>query len=213
VAIGSVEPLKKLHARWGDRVHFVTVLVRQAHPGPEEPPYRSFGDKLRDAVAFRQSEGIPWSVLADDVQGTVHQVYGAFADPAYLIDRDGRVAFVNVVTSAPVLHEAIAALLARGGRGVVRGGLDRRLHLGPALTDGWRALRRGLPQSFTDLMLAAPGVPIVFWLGHQMRPLLAPLTLRAEPLPAPVKAGLVLGAVGAAALGAWWLASRPVSPD
>ena len=32
-----VEPLKRLHARWGDRVHFVDVLVRQAHPGPSEP--------------------------------------------------------------------------------------------------------------------------------------------------------------------------------
>jgi hypothetical protein len=47
--------------------------------------------------------------------------------------------------------------------------------------------------------------PILFWFGHQFRPLLAPLTLRAEPLPIGVNAALL---VGAAALGVLWL-TRP----
>lgn len=137
-------------------------------------------------------------MLVDDLRGTAHQVYGGLADPTYLIDADGRVAYYQLWTGAPSLHRALEALLAQGGRGVVRGGLERRPHLGPSLTDGWRAIARGLPQSFTDLMVSAPGVPVALWLGEKVGPALRPLTLRARPLPAPVRAALAIGALGLA---------------
>ncbi|MBX6342910.1 MAG: hypothetical protein IRY97_10665 [Thermomicrobiaceae bacterium] len=191
MTVGSVEPLKRLHARYGERVQFVDVLVRQAHPGPAEPPYQTMEQKLEDARRYRREEGIPWPVVADDVEGTVHQGYGGLADPSYLIGADGRVAFYDVVTYAPTLDRAIRDLLGRGGSGVVAGGVDRVPHLLPALTGGWPGLARGLPQSVTDLMLAAPGAPLALWLGYQLRPLLAPLTLRDRPLPWGVRAALL----------------------
>lgn len=186
--------MKKLYDEWGDRIQFVDVVTRQAHPGPAVSPYRTDEEKQSDARRYQREEGISWPVLVDDVPGTTHQVYGGLADPTYLIDSEGRVAFYNMWTHAPTLYEAIAALLAQGGQGVVLGGIARWPSMGAALTDGWRGLRRGLPQSFNDLMLAAPGSPILPWLGYQLRPLLAPLTLRAKPLPASVKIGLALGA-------------------
>lgn len=178
------------------------MVIRQAHPGPKARPYESFDDKLNDAVAYVLEERIPWPVAVDDLEGTVHQVYGGLSDPSYLIDADGNVAFYNMWTSAPVLHRAIEELLERGGRGVVAGGLDRRPHMMAAMTDGWRALRRGLPQSAVDMMVAAPGSPIGLWLGDKLKPVLRPLTLRARPLSrgwglllaAGAAAGLVLGA-------------------
>jgi hypothetical protein len=48
--------------------------------------------------------------------------------------------------------------------------------------------------------LAAPTSATLMWLGHQLRPLLAPLTLRAKPLPVPVKIGLGIFCLGALAL-------------
>lgn len=198
-----MEPLKKLHARWGGYVQFVDVVVRQAHPGPGERPYQHPEDKLRDAQRYQGEEGIPWPVVVDDLPGTVHQAYGSLADPTYLIDADGRVAFYNMWTYAPVLHEAISALREQGGHGVVLGeGIDRIMHLGPALTDGWKGLRRGLPQTYWDMETAAPGSGALTWLGYQLRPLLAPLTLRAEPLPSSVKLGLAVGAIALAVFAA-----------
>jgi hypothetical protein len=194
VTIGSVEPMKRLHARWGAQVHFVDVLIRQAHPGPGVLPYHSFEQKWHDAQRYQREEGIPWTVLVDDLEGTTHQVYGGLADPTYLIDVDGRVAFYNMWTHVPTLHRAIAALFRQGGRSVVLRGTDNQLHLLPSMTDGWRGLRRGLPQSFIDLETSAPPLASGLWLGHQLRRLLAPLTLRAEPLPAPVRVGLTFGA-------------------
>ena len=196
--------MKGLHARWGNQVQFVDVIVRQAHPGPHVPRHHHFDEKMQDAQAYQRIEGIPWPVLVDDLAGTVHQVYGSLADPSYLIDSHGRVAFYNMWTNAPSLYQAIAALLAQGGHGVVNGGWDRHPHVGAAMTDGWRGLQRGLPQSFFDMELATPGSASGAWLGHQLRPVLAPLTLRSEPLPEPVRIVLTLGV----ALGALYLIQR-----
>ncbi len=189
-----------MHARWGDDVQFIEVLIRQAHPGPDTPPYRTFEEKLADGRRYKDVEGLPWPLLVDDLEGTVHQAYGGLADPTYLIDVDGRVAFYDTWTHAPTLHRAIETLLRQGGRGVVGKGTDRVPHVLPAMTDGWRGIRRGLPQSFTDLEAAAPGMGTGLWLGHKARPLLAPLTLRARPLPLAVRLAL--------AFAAGWLAGR-----
>jgi hypothetical protein len=174
-------------------VHFVDILIRQAHPGPDVPPYGSFEQKWHDAWRYQQEESIPWTVLIDDLEGTTHQAYGGLADPAYLIDAQGCVAFYNMWTHVPTLHRAIVALLGQGGRGVVRRAIDSSPHLLPSIIDGWRGLRRGWPQSFIDLETAAPTLASGTWLGHRLRPLLAPLALRAKPLPGPVRLTLACG--------------------
>ena len=144
-----------------------------------------------------------YTVLVDDLTGTVHQVYGGLADSTYLIDADGRISFYNMWTHAPTLHEAIEELFAQGGRGTVKGGTDRISHLLATIADGWRGLRRGFPQSAVELKLAAPGMASGPFLGYQIRPLLAPIALRATPLPPAAKLGLAVGGIAA---------QRPSSP-
>lgn len=200
--------MKELYERWSPRVQFVDVLVRQAHPGPGVPPYASDLQKLEDAVAYKRDEGVPWTVLADDLDGSIHRQYGGLADPTYLIDRDGRVAFYNMWTHVPTLHRAIEGLFVQGGRGVVLGGTDRRPHLLAGIAGGWRALERGLPQSYTDLEAAAPGSATALWLGAKARPLLAPIALRSEPLPTGMRVALTAGAVALALVAARTIA-RP----
>ena len=46
-------PLKALHARYGDRVHFLDIMVRQAHPGERRPAYTAHAQKLADAREFQ----------------------------------------------------------------------------------------------------------------------------------------------------------------
>ena len=198
MAIGSVEPLKRLHARWGDRVHFLDVVVRQAHPGPSEPAYASDGHKMADAERYQRSEQIPWPVVVDDLEGTVHRTYGGLANPSYLIGTDGRVSFYAPVTGAPRLHRALEELMAGGGRGVVSGRIDLVPHLLTTFTEGWRALERGRPQSTDDLSRALPGSVALLLLGRAVRPVLAPLALRARPVPDRTRA-MLLG-VGASGL-------------
>jgi hypothetical protein len=157
---------------------------------------------MSDGEKFKREENVPYPVIVDDLEGTTHQVYGGLADPTYLIDSDGRVSFYNMWTHAPTLHEAIKELLDQNGRGVIKGGTDRVPHLLSTIADGWKGLRRGFPQSAVELELSAPGMASGPWLGYQLRPLLAPVALRGEPLPTAAKIGLAFGAVALLALGA-----------
>ncbi len=175
------------------------VLVRQAHPGPSEPAYASEGQKMADAERYQRTEHIPWPVVVDDVEGTVHRTYGGLSNPSYLIGTDGRVSFYAPVTGAPRLHRALEELVAGGGRGVVSGGIDLVPHLLTTFIEGWRAVERGRPQSTDDLSRALPGGVSLLLAGRAVRPVLAPLVLRARPLPSRTRAAL-LGVVAIALL-------------
>ncbi len=190
---GSVEPLKKLHQEWGDRVQFVDLLTRQAHPGPGVEAYSEITQKEIDAERYRDDEGIPWPIVVDDLIGRVHHVYGGMADPTYIIDADGRVAFYLHWTNAPTLHRALEALTTQGGRGVVLGGMDRIPHVGAAFTDGWKGLARGFPTSVIDMDTAFPLSGTGTFLGHLLKPVLAPVTLKSRPWPSGVRIAAVSG--------------------
>ena len=87
-------------------------------------------------------------------------------------------------THPPTLHRAIEELLARGDEnGPVAGGIDRKPHVATAIAAGWHALPRGGKHAVIDLELAAPSGSLVLYFGHLTRPVLAPLALRATPLP------------------------------
>ncbi|HWR53481.1 MAG TPA: hypothetical protein VN428_20405 [Bryobacteraceae bacterium] len=176
------------------------MLTRQAHPGPSVEPYDSLGRKLEDGLRHQRENGVPYPVLVDDLEGKVHQVYGGLADPAYLIDAAGRVAFYNKWTNARALDHAIERLIASGGHGVVEEGVESRPALGPILLDGWPAIRRGLPQSYIDLETAMPGSGTVLLVGHTLKPL-----FRRKPEHERAKAAspwaLALGTVAGTAIG------------
>lgn len=189
-------------------MQFVDVLIRQAHPGPDVPAYENFEQKLKDGERYKHDDRIEFPVVVDDLEGTTHQVYGGLADPTYLIDADGRVSFYCLWTHAPTLHTAIEELKNQNWRGVVSGGIERTPHLLASMTDGWRGLRRGFPQSWLEMDLAMPPMGSATWALHQFRPLLAPVALRGKPLPTAAKIGLAAGAIGLLALGAAALTRR-----
>jgi hypothetical protein len=186
-------------------VRFVEVEVRQAHPGPGVPTHRTPEQKAHDARAHVREYAIPWPMLVDGLDGDVHKQYATLPDPAFLIGTDGRVAFIDYWTHAPTLHRAIEHLMHLGGRGIV--GESRTIRPLATITEGWPAIRRGLPRSFIELETAFPGGASSVWLGWQLRPILAPLARRGTPLPRNQR--LALGAaVIALGLGAVALSMR-----
>ena len=190
-----------MHELYGDRVHLVDVFIRQAHPGEHRGAYHSDDQKLEEARQYQRDEALPWRVLVDDLAGTTHQTYGNMSDPVYLIDADGRVAFYGIWTHVPTLQQAIEALLAQGGRGVPgNGGIDHVLHLFASFVGGWRALRRGGVRALVEYELGTPPAATLTFLGHLAKPVLAPLALRATPLPIAARLALGAGMVAVAAL-------------
>jgi hypothetical protein len=94
-----------LHRRYGDRVTFLAVYVREAHPtngwrmasndrvGIEiKQPTRS-GE--RQAVARRCHSALEMTmpVLVDEMDDRVGHAYSGMPDRLYILDRDGQVAF------------------------------------------------------------------------------------------------------------------------
>ncbi len=177
-------------------------MIRQAHPGEERAPYRSYEEKLDSAREYGREEDIPYTVLVDDYAGTWHRAYSSeMTDPVFLIDEDGRVSFYLMWAHAPTLKRAIEELLQRGGRGVVAGGIDRMLHLFVSFVNGYHGLRRGGRRAVREYNTGAFGAGALTFLGSKAKPVLAPLALRTEPLPKGARLALVGGAA-IAALGA-----------
>ena len=74
---------------------------------------------------------------------------------------------------------------------MVAGGIDRMPHLFASFVDGYQGPRRGGRRAVLEYDLAGLGAGTLSFLGNKAKPLLAPLALRAEPLP--LSARLVLG--------------------
>jgi hypothetical protein len=198
VTRGGVHTMRELHRRYGERVQFLEVLVRQAHPGERHGAYRTDEDKLADGHAYQGEEHLPWPMLIDDLEGTVQRAYGGLAAAVYLIDNQGRVAFCGTWGQSPALRQAIDALLDRGGAGAPAGtGTDRRPHLAAAIVAGQGGPLRGGRRALLDLELGFPGAMLLMTVGRVARPVLAPVVLRTTPLPTRARAALLVGVLGA----------------
>lgn len=159
------------------------MFIRQNHPGELRGRYANYAEKLEGAREYRRLEQLPWPLLVDDYEGSVHRAYGGEqADPSILVDAEGRVAFFQMWTHVPTLTRAIRALSAQGGRGTVLGGVDRRPHLLASLVDGFRGPRRGGRRGVREYDLGGFGAGTLSLLGNKAKPLLAPVALRSEPL-------------------------------
>ena len=119
--------LHELWERFGDRVDFVVVYIREAHPeeGWVVTPNRDEdilvndpnNDEERQAVAtecaLRLKIRMP--VVIDPIDDEIARAYGALPDRLYLIDRGGQVAFQGAAGpmgfKPPELEAAIQTVL------------------------------------------------------------------------------------------------------
>jgi Iodothyronine deiodinase len=97
--------LHDLHERYGDRVAFFVVYIREAHPedgwvltanreqeiAVADPASGEEREAVGEACVARLAIRIP--TLVDGLDDAVARAYGGWPDRLYLIDRDGRVAF------------------------------------------------------------------------------------------------------------------------
>jgi len=84
--------LKQIHAEFGDRIDFLTVYVREAHPGDRYPQPHDLQRKLQHARDYRDRDAIPWPVAVDDIEGTFHRALDGKPNAAYVMSTDGRIA-------------------------------------------------------------------------------------------------------------------------
>ena len=91
--------------RYRDRVEFLVVYIREAHPedGWVVTPNRAEGIRIQDPTTTDEREQVAETcalrlqirmpVVADEVDDAIARAYGARPDRLYLIGRGGRIAF------------------------------------------------------------------------------------------------------------------------
>lgn len=79
--------LRELHARYGDRVRFVLVNVREAHPGALTPQPQTFQETSDHSMRLKEHHLLPFEVATDDLDGTLHRAFGPRPSSAYPIHR------------------------------------------------------------------------------------------------------------------------------
>ncbi len=67
VTDGAAPGLKELHGRFGDRIRFVMVDVREAHPGKAVPQPQTVDQKMAHAQLLRDIQGFRFDVAVDDI--------------------------------------------------------------------------------------------------------------------------------------------------
>jgi hypothetical protein len=82
-----------LHREFGDRVDFALLSAREAHPGENHPQPKSDADVRERASELRDFYGVPFAVLVDDVNGSLHRRLDSKPNAAFLFDRAGILVF------------------------------------------------------------------------------------------------------------------------
>ncbi len=161
----SIDGMNELYHEYaGKGIAFLFVYVREAHPGEKLGPHHSQENKEEAAERFREEEEVDIPILVDEVNGRIHKKYGTLPNPAYLIDKSGRVAFRALWTRPNVMEDALDELLERQTEretehAIVHGGQDTSMPLAFAMFHAHRALDRGGRQAVEDFRreLGMPG--------------------------------------------------------
>jgi peroxiredoxin len=93
VTESAADGLKQLYATYGNKVRFVMVKVREAHPGQTIVQPQTFEEKRRHAVDLKKHHNLPFEVVVDDIDGTFHRSLGSRPNSAYVIDPSGTILF------------------------------------------------------------------------------------------------------------------------
>lgn len=157
---GSIRGLNALYQELrSDELEFLFVYVREAHPGEAQPAHESWEDKVDAAERFREEDEVAMPIVIDDVRGAIHKKYSKLPNPAFVVDKSGRIAYRMMWTQPAHLAAAIDELLeAQDDRGadhaIVQGGEDLSMPLAYALFHSYRALERGGHQAMEDFRKA-----------------------------------------------------------
>lgn len=169
VTASAAPGLNALHARFGERVRFVMVNVREAHPGANLPQPKDFEEKCVHAERLRDLHEIPYEVAIDDIDGGLHRALSPKPNSAYLLGTDGTILFrAHWANDTKALAQALDAVSAGRplrrsvSRGLIRPVWPTVRYVAPRLDRAGRGAWR-------DMWLAAPPMAMLASLLRLLR--------------------------------------------
>jgi len=85
--------IDELHSEFGDRVDFVLLNTREAHPGAHFPQPATDEEKLAHARSLQERYDVPFTVAVDTLDGELHRRFDGKPNAAFLFDVTGEVVF------------------------------------------------------------------------------------------------------------------------
>ncbi len=146
--------VQELYDEFGDRVNFIMMYVREAHPGEHFAQSETIEEKLGYARALKDFYGIQWTVAADNVDGDLHRALDPKPNSAFLMDKGGTILFRSLWASD---YCALRRALVAAANGRVPEIQQSVRMIGPvsrAMGLVQEVMVRGGPQAVRDLWLA-----------------------------------------------------------
>lgn len=190
--------LKQLHAEFGERIAFVMLHVREAHPGERYEQPHTFQEKLEHARKLKVRDALPWPVAADDPEGTVHRAFDGKPNAAFLTDRNGVIVFRSLwAGDEHGLRQALECV-ARGERPTEPESRRRLVPMAAGIGMMGEMVERSGPRAKRDIWRAAPPMAAMAWMSDWFRPLPPQWRPAAALATVGVATGATLGLVRAA---------------
>lgn len=91
VTESSTAGLIDLYERYGTRIRFVMVQVREAHPGASIPQPRTLEQKRTHAMDLRSHSRLPFEVAVDELDGGLHLTLGSRPNSLFVVSPEGTI--------------------------------------------------------------------------------------------------------------------------
>ncbi len=190
--------VQDLYDEFGDRVDFILLYVREAHPGEHFTQAETMEEKLEHARALKKFYDIQWTVAADNIDGDLNRALDPKPNSAFLMNNEGIILFRSLwAADRDALRQALDA--AAAGRVPER--KQSEALIGPvtrAMGQVHEVMERSGPQAIRDLWRA--GFPMA--LAGRIATFFSPLSPDQRGIAAVLTLALgMLAALGL--LGAW----------
>ncbi len=190
--------VQELYDEFGDRVDFILLYVREAHPGEHFTQAETMEEKLEHARALKKFYDIQWTVAADNIDGDLNRALDPKPNSAFLMNNEGIILFRSLwAADRDALRQALDA--AAAGRVPER--KQSEALIGPvtrAMGQVHEVMERSGPQAERDLWRA--GFPMA--LAGRIATIFSPLSPDQRGIAAVLTLALgMLAALGL--LGAW----------
>ena len=167
----SMPTLMRLFREFGAEVDFVTLNVREAHPGENVPQPGTSAEKIEHARGLRELYDIPWPVVVDDIDGSLHKELDAKPNTAYLIDSSGEVLFRSLWARDESAIGRALATVSGGSTLAKRQSVSMVPQVMRAIGYVKETMDRAGPQAHRDLVLSAPPMEVAGRMADLLRPL------------------------------------------
>ncbi|ESR24626.1 redoxin domain-containing protein [Lutibaculum baratangense] len=163
--------LKELHGRFGHRIEFIMLYVREAHPGEHHDQAGVAEEKRNAARSLQQRDRLPWTIVVDDPDGSIHRRLDEKPNAAYLTDETGTIVFRSLwAGDERGLVQALEAV-ARGEQPSRSESTRRLVPMARGVGTMREMTRRAGPRAQSDLWQAAPPMGLMASLADLYRPL------------------------------------------